>query len=168
MAKSQKEIISTVCEEGNWYVVPAYKVMLVRDSAESVKATGKKSTVKSPEDMAEILRTYLDGADRENFCIAMLDRKGNLLGLNTVSVGGLHSSIVHPREVFKPAIVIGAASIILCHNHPSGDPNPSPEDRAVTSKLASGARFLDMLILDHLIIGFEKYFSMADEGIMPN
>jgi len=75
---------------------------------------------------------------------------------------------VDPKLVFKTALDLGAAAMILVHNHPSGDPNPSPEDRAVTSKLASGARFLDMLILDHLIIGFGKYFSMADEGIMPN
>ena len=167
MAKSQKEIISTVCEEGNWYVVPAYKVTLVRDSSDSVKAAGKKTGVKSPDDMAEILRAYLDGADREHFCIAMLDRKGNLLGLNTVSVGSISSSVVHPREVFKPAIIIGASSIILCHNHPSGDTTPSREDIDVTRKLIEGGKILSIEVLDHVIIGEGTiYCSMKGQGLI--
>ena len=165
MAKSQKEIISTVCEEGNWYVVPAYKIMLVRDSSNSVKTTGKKTGVKSPDDMAEILRAYLDGADREHFCIAMLDRKGNLLGLNTVSIGTLNSSAVHPREVFKPAIVIGAASIILCHNHPSGDPTPSKEDVDVTSRLKQAGEILGIEVLDHVVIG-DTFCSLKARGLI--
>ena len=167
MAKSQKEIISNVCEEGNWYIVPSYKVMLVRDSNDSVKATGKKAGVKSPDDMAEILRAYLDGADREHFCIAMLDRKGNLLGLNTVSIGTLNSSVVHPREVFKPAIIIGASSIILCHNHPSGDTTPSREDIDVTRKLIEGGKILSIEVLDHVIIGEgTMYCSMKERGLV--
>lgn len=147
--------------------MPSYKVMLVRDSSDSVRATGKKAGIKSPDDMAEILRAYLDGVDREHFCIAMLDRKGNLLGLNTVSIGTLSSSVVHPREVFKPAIVIGAASIILCHNHPSGDTTPSREDIDVTRKLIEGGKILSIEVLDHVIIGEEtKYCSMKERGLM--
>ena len=166
MAKSKKEIISTICEGESWYIVPNYRVMLVRDSSNSVKATGKKAGVKSPDDMAAIFNSYLDGADRENFCIAMLDRKGNLLGLNTVSVGGLHSSIVHPREVFKPAIVIGAASIILCHNHPSGDTTPSKEDLEVTNLLIEAGKIIGIEILDHVIIGDDSFCSLKARGFI--
>jgi DNA repair protein RadC len=166
MGKSQKEITSNICEGESWYMVPSYKVMLVRDSAESVKATGKKSTVKSPEDMAEILRTYLDGADREHFIVAMLDRKGNMLGLNTVSIGGLSSSIAHPREVFKPAIIIGAASIILCHNHPSGDHSPSPEDIEVTRRMIDAGKILGIDVLDHIVMGDPGYCSLKGRGLI--
>ena len=146
-------------------MVPAYKVMLVRDSGESIKAAGKKQDVKNPSEIADIFNSYLDGADREHFVIAMLDRKGSLLGLNTVSVGTLSSSVVHPREVFKPAIVIGAASIILCHNHPSGDTTPSKEDIDVTRRLIDGGKLLGIEVLDHVIIG-DNYYSFKEKGMI--
>lgn len=146
-------------------MVPAYKVMLVRDSGESIKAAGKKQGVKNPSEMADIFNSYLDGADREHFVIAMLDRKGSLLGLNTVSVGTLSSSVVHPREVFKPAIVIGAASIILCHNHPSGDTTPSREDTDVTRRLVEAGKLLGIEVLDHVIIG-DNYYSFKEKGMI--
>jgi len=165
MAKSQKEITSTICEGESWYIVPNYKVMLVRDSGESVKMTGKKSVIKSPADMADMFKSYLDGADREHFVIAMLDRKGNILGLNTVSIGSISSSIVHPREVFKPAIVIGASSIVLAHNHPSGDTSPSREDIDITHKLVEGGKILNIEILDHVIIG-DSYYSFKERGLI--
>jgi DNA repair protein RadC len=165
MAKSAKEITSNICEEGAWYVVPAYKVMLVRDSSECVRATGKKHEVKSPSDMADIFKLYLDGADRENFVVAMLDRKGNILGLNTVSIGTISSSVVHPREVFKPAIVIGASSIIIAHNHPSGDTAPSREDTDVTRRLVEAGKLLGIEVLDHVIIG-DNYYSFKEKGMI--
>ena len=165
MAKSQKEITSTICEGESWYIIPNYKVMLVRDSGESVKMAGKKSVIKSPADMADMFKSYLDGADREHFVIAMLDRKGNILGLNTVSIGTVSSSIVHPREVFKPAIVIGASSIILAHNHPSGDTAPSKEDIDITRKLVEGGKILNIEILDHVIVG-DSYCSFKEKGLM--
>jgi DNA repair protein RadC len=161
---SKKQIESTVCEEGNWYWVPEYKVMLVRDSNGGAKATGKKKTLTTPDDVAEIFRTYLDGADRENFCIAMLDRKGNIIGINTVSIGSLSSSIVHPREVFKPAVILGANSLILCHNHPSGDTTPSKEDIEVTKRLVDAGKIMGIEILDHVIIG-DSYTSMRSKGL---
>lgn len=161
---SKKQIESTICEEGSWYWVPEYKVMLVRDSNGGAKATGKKKTLTTPDDVAEIFRTYLDGADRENFCIAMLDRKGNIIGINTVSIGSLSSSIVHPREVFKPAVILGANSLILCHNHPSGDTTPSKEDIEVTKRLVDAGKIMGIEILDHVIIG-DSYTSMRSKGL---
>jgi len=161
--KSQKEITAAICEGDSWYIVPSYKVMLVRDSGEGVRTTGKKREVKSPDEMAEMFRSYLDGADREHFVVAMLDRKGNILGLNTVSVGTISSSIVHPREVFKPAIVIGASSMILAHNHPGGDTFPSKEDIDVTNRLIEGGKLLGIEILDHVIIG-DNYYSFKANG----
>ena len=162
---SKKQIESTICEEGNWYWVPEYKVMLVRDSNGGVKATGKKK-LSSHDDVAGVLKTYLDGADREHFCIALLDRKGHIIGLNTVSIGGLHSSIVHPREVFKPALILGAASIILCHNHPSGDTTPSKEDLEVTNRLIEAGKIMGIEILDHVIIGDDSFCSLKARGFI--
>ena len=162
---TKKEIMSTICEGDSWYIVPAYKVMLVKDSGESVKATGTKRGVKSPADMADIFRSYLDGADREHFVVAMLDRKGNVLGLNTVSVGSLSSSVVHPRETFKPAIIMGASSIMVAHNHPSGDTTPSKEDIDVTRRLAEAGIILSIKVLDHVIIG-DNYYSFKEHGLI--
>ena len=163
---SKKQIESTICEEGNWYWVPEYRVMLVRDSNGGAKATGKKKALTTPDAVAEIFKTYLDGADREHFCIALLDRKGHILGINTVSIGSLSSSIVHPREVFKPAIVIGAASIILCHNHPSGDTTPSKEDLEVTNRLIEAGKIMGIEILDHVIIGDDSFCSLKARGFI--
>lgn len=162
---SKKQIESTICEEGNWYWVPEYRVMLVRDSNGGAKAAGKKK-LSSPGDVAGVLKTYLDGADREHFCIALLDRKGHIIGLNTVSIGGLHSSIVHPREVFKPALILGAASIILCHNHPSGDTTPSKEDLEVTNRLIEAGKIMGIEILDHVIIGDDSFCSLKARGFI--
>ncbi len=89
-----------------------------------------------------------------------------MIGINTVSIGSLTGSVVHPREVFKPAILANAASIICGHNHPSGDLEPSNEDRAITKRLVASGRLLGIDVLDHLIIGDELHFSFADNGLM--
>jgi DNA repair protein RadC len=158
----KNQIEGSVTESGTWYKIPEYKVMLVKDS----NVPSDKKRIGSPVDVVNMFESYLSGADREHFCIAMLDRKGNLIGLNTVSIGGLHSSVVHPREVFKPAIILGAASIILAHNHPSGDPTPSPEDITVTKKLVKAGRILSIEILDHVIIGDgTMYYSLKEHGV---
>jgi DNA repair protein RadC len=142
MTKKQYE--SNICESGTWYKIPTFKVWLVQEG----NVASEVRVIKSPEDVVSMFANHFKGADRENFAIALLDRKGKVLGVNTVSVGGLHSSIVHPREVFKPAVVIGAASIILAHNHPSGDTNPSREDIEITKRLIEAGRIMGIEILD--------------------
>jgi DNA repair protein RadC len=98
----------------------------------------------------------------------MLDQKNQVIGLHTVSIGSLTASIVHPRECFKPAILSNAAAIILAHNHPSGDCQPSREDRALTQRLVETGKLLGISVLDHIIIGdgTSSYFSFADEGLL--
>lgn len=100
--------------------------------------------------------------DREEFIVIPLDAKNRVLGFHTVSVGSLTASIVHPREVFKVAILANAVAVILVHNHPSGDPTPSEEDRRVTSRLKAAGEELGIPVLDHLVIGDEGYHSFAD------
>lgn len=142
------------------YRIPVYKVMLVKDS--NHKSDTK--TVKQPADAYQILSSYLQGQDCENFVVMMLDTKHKVVGLNTVSVGTLNSSLVHPREVFKPAILANAAAIILGHNHPSGDTTPSPEDLQVTSQLVDAGKLLNIAVLDHVIVGDGSFVSLRERG----
>ncbi|SDJ27569.1 JAB domain-containing protein [Salimicrobium halophilum] len=109
--------------------------------------------VRSPEDGYELLKEHLEDVDREHFVVAALDTKNQPISINTVHVGCLNSSIVHPREVMKPAILSNAASIVVAHNHPSGDPDPSKEDIKVTERLAKAGRVLGIELLDHVILG---------------
>jgi DNA repair protein RadC len=118
----------------------------------------------SPDKVAKACVDYLGNYDREHFIVILLNTKARIIGVNTVSIGSLNASIVHPREVFKPAVILGAASVILVHNHPSGDPSPSQEDLEVTKRLADAGRILGITVLDHLIIGDNCYFSFKERG----
>ena len=103
---------------------------------------------------------------REVFRVALLDAQNGLLRDVVVSEGTLSASLVHPREVFKPAILESAASLILLHNHPSGDPAPSREDVRLTRQLVESARLLDFSLHDHIVIGRGRYVSMAERGMI--
>ncbi|QGU00050.1 UPF0758 family protein [Candidatus Syntrophocurvum alkaliphilum] len=126
----------------------------------------EKIPIKSPEDVKNIVMEEMRYFDREHFRVMYLDRKGGLLFMQDVSIGGLHSSIVHPREVFKTAVKRSAASIILIHNHPSGDPTPSLEDINVTQRLIEAGKILGIEVLDHIIIGELKYNSLKEKGLI--
>ena len=106
-----------------------------------------------PEDLYRLIAPWVAHADREFFFGVYLSTKNHVLGVETISVGSLSASLVHPREVFKPALVYSAGAIAVAHNHPSGDPDPSPEDRAFTRRLAQAGEFLGIRVLDHVILG---------------
>src|SRR5215813_10042769 len=144
--------------------VPIYRVSLVRES----RLHCYHKQIRSSADASTLLHTYLAEVDREHFVVLMLDQKNTVIGINTVSVGSLTASVVHSREVFKPAILSNAAALILAHNHPSGAPQPSQEDRTLTVRLVAAGKLLGMAILDHIIIGdgTSAYFSFADEGLL--
>ena len=144
--------------------VPIYRVSLVRESRLHCYHT----QIRSSADASTLLHTYLADVDREHFVVLMLDQKNKIIGINTVSVGSLTASVVHSREVFKPAILSNAAAIILAHNHPSGQPQPSQEDRILTVRLVAAGKLLGISVLDHVIIGdgTSAYFSFADEGLL--
>ena len=143
------------------YRIPRYRVCLVREGAHSSEVRA----INSPADAYSLLRTYLDGSDREHFVTVLVDTKNKVIGINTVSVGALNTTIVHPREVFKPAILCNAASVLLAHNHPSGDATPSEDDKAVTQRLRDAGTILGITVLDHIIIG-EGYFSFKAQGLI--
>jgi len=143
--------------------VPIYRVTLVRDG----RVSCYNQQIRSSADASTLLHTYLADVDREHFVILLLNQKNRVTGVNTVSIGSLSASIVHPREVYKSAILSNAASIICGHNHPSTDCQPSREDRAITTRLVEAGKLLGISVLDHVIIGGDgRYFSFADEGLL--
>jgi len=108
----------------------------------------------------------LKSMDVETFLCLHLDSKNTIKALQVISIGSLGSSLVHPREVFRSAILNGAAGVIFAHNHPSGDPAPSKEDLDITRRLCEVGRLIGIKCLDHIIIGQGRYFSFADQGLM--
>lgn len=116
------------------------------------------------QDVFDAYSMRLRDAKQETFTVILLDSKNRYLREETVALGSLNQSIVHPREVFRPAIQGAAASVILLHNHPSGDPSPSEEDVRVTERLVEAGRLLGIRVLDHIILGEGRYFSFFDQG----
>lgn len=108
----------------------------------------------------------IENSDRENFIVICLDRQNKINAAEVVSVGGLSSTLAHPREVFKPAILASAASIILVHNHPSGDPTPSQEDIALTRRMIEAGQIIGIKVLDHVIIGTGTHVSLKARGLI--
>ncbi|HEX3030739.1 MAG TPA: DNA repair protein RadC [Bacillota bacterium] len=126
----------------------------------------QRITVRAPQDVARLLMDEMRFLDREQFRTVLLNTKNQVLELELVSVGSLSSSIVHPREVFKNPLKKSAAHLILVHNHPSGDPTPSREDIEVTNRLMEAGKILGIEILDHIIIGDNKFTSLKEEGLL--
>ena len=124
-----------------------------------------RPVISSPADVERLLRGRIANLDRENFVVVLLNTKNEVIETSTVSIGTLGASLVHPREVFKPAVRASAASVILAHNHPSGKVEPSQEDREVTSRLGEAADILGIGMLDHVIVG-DGYFSMKEHGML--
>ena len=124
-----------------------------------------RPVISSPADVERLLRGRIANLDRENFVVVLLNTKNEVIETSTVSVGTLSASLVHPREVFKPAVRASAASVILAHNHPSGKVEPSREDREVTRRLGEAAGILGIEVLDHVIVG-DGYFSMKEHGML--
>ncbi|RLQ98058.1 RadC family protein [Falsibacillus albus] len=122
--------------------------------------------IRSPEDGANYVMNDMRFLSQEHFVCLYLNTKNQVLHRQTVFVGSLNASIVHPREVFKEAFRRSAASIICAHNHPSGDPSPSREDIEVTKRLVECGKMIGIDILDHLIIGDKKYISLKEKGYL--
>lgn len=120
--------------------------------------------IQSAFDADTLVRQFIEDLDREAMVVVALNAKSEPTCLQIISTGSLNSSIVHPREVFKVAILSNAYSILLAHNHPSGDITPSQEDMSITKRLNNAAEIMGVPILDHVIIGFGKYYSFKENG----
>jgi len=146
------------------YSIPGFRIALVREPGVKLAT---RPQIRVPGEAAPMLAQYIGEADREVFVIAMLTIRHRVLGLHTVSVGCLTSSLVHPREVLKPAILSGSAAFLAAHNHPSGDPEPSAEDIALTRRLAAAGQLLGIELLDHLILGEAgRFVSLRERGVL--
>lgn len=132
----------------------------------ALKAAEARTVVHGPADAASYVMPRFRFERREHFAVLLLNAKNHILALKTISVGTLTSSVVHPREVFQAAIEQSAASVILVHNHPSGDPAPSGEDLAVTSRMVEAGEIMDIPVLDHVIVGYDKFISLKEEGMI--
>lgn len=139
------------------------RVVMVRERT----LESERLQIRSAEDAAFVLRRYLEEADREHFVAMALDTKHKVNAIHTVSIGSLDASIVHPREVFKFAFLANASAILVGHNHPSGNPEPSPEDLAVTRRLMEAGNILGIDVLDHIVLGEdEKFVSLKGRGLI--
>lgn len=127
-----------------------------------------KEPLGGPADVFERMKPYAEREVVEVFWVLCLDAHHRLIANapHAVTRGILNSSLVHPLEVFVHAIVARAWAIVLCHNHPSGDPTPSPDDEEVTKQLVEAGRVLDVPVLDHIVIGRDRYASFMDEGLL--
>ncbi len=122
--------------------------------------------VSNPADVAGVLQEYFRDKDREEFLIVLLNTANVIIGLSQISVGGLAASVVEPRQVFKVAILANAAALILAHNHPSGNVEPSREDIRITRQLVEAGQLMGIPVHDHLIIAGATYMSFAERGLM--
>jgi DNA repair protein RadC len=123
--------------------------------------------IQGPEDVVALMAPHLRKLPQEEFHVLLLNTRHDILGSRMVSRGILDASLVHPREVFAPALEARAASVVLVHNHPSGDPTPSPEDRRVTETLTEAGGILGIRVLDHLVIGDPGWCSVSTPRAMP-
>lgn len=140
-----------------------YKIQLVKES----NYIADRKIIRSPNDCFELMKVICGTCVTEQFNIIMLSTKNHVLGISTISTGTLNTSIVHPREIFQVALLQGmVASIILVHNHPSGDANPSQEDLALTKKLVEAGKVLDIPVIDHIIVGDNTYASLKEKGVI--
>jgi DNA repair protein RadC len=122
--------------------------------------------IKTPGDIAEIFIPLLKDDLKEKFIVVCLNSANKIIKIETISVGSLNSSVVHSREIFKAAIENSSASIILIHNHPSGNPEPSNEDIAITKKIVEAGKILDIPVFDHLIIAGNLFTSFVEKRII--
>lgn len=124
----------------------------------------ERTVVKHPDDAADYLMSDLAQLMQEHFVVLFLNVKNEIIHKQTIFIGSLNASIVHPREIFREAVKRSAASIICAHNHPSGNPTPSPEDIEVTKRIAEAGGIIGIELLDHIIIGDYRYISMKGKG----
>ena len=147
--------------------ISTYRIALVRDR----RVAFESSQLINSQQSQPLIRKLIESQgqpDREQFCVILLNSKNEIIGLNIVSTGDLTSAKIHPREVLKPAILSNSAAMILCHNHPSGDLSPSPEDIEITKIIVQASKIMGIQVHEHLIISMQddSYYSFADHGII--
>jgi len=133
---------------------------------EDLEPEVKDFDVKNPEGVVKAIRASIKDKAKEHFKLILLNPRNKIIGISTISIGTLNASLVHPREVFKDAIMHSAASVVLAHNHPSGDPEPSEDDIKITKRLIEAGKILGVEVIDHIIIAKDGFKSFAKEGLI--
>lgn len=131
----------------------------------ATQTAGDKTIVNSPEDAADLVQFEMSALEQEQLRVILLNTRNHVLAVKTIYQGSLNSSQVRVGELFRPAIRENAAALIVIHNHPSGDPSPSPDDVAITKAIISAGKLLDIQVLDHLIIGQGRFISLNRRGL---
>jgi len=143
--------------------IPSLTVSVVRDGASKID---ERPTLNNPDKVAALMRAIVGADEREHFVVFHLDARQKVRGYAVVSIGTLTASLVHPREVFRAAIVAGAAAVVVAHNHPGGDAGPSPEDEETTRRLVHAGALLGIPVLDHVIVTADGYTSFLMSGLL--
>jgi len=149
--------------------VPAMKVVAMFEifrRTSRLESKGFKVKIKNAEDVYNYFKDTLANKNKEHFIALFLDTKNRIIGEEVVSVDTLNSSIIHPREVFSSAIKASASSVVIVHNHPSGDCKPSEEDKQITKMLCDAGKILGIKVLDHVIIGKDGFIEVKENGVM--
>jgi DNA repair protein RadC len=160
--------VERLCRVTGVGVARASRVMAAIELGKRVlkSSRGDRKTVRCPADAAGMVMEDMMNLDREHFKVMLLDSKNAVISVETVSIGTVNASIVHPREVLKPALEKSATSIILVHNHPTGSVSPSREDILITRRFAKCGRILGIDVVDHIIVGDNNYVSMKEGGYL--
>lgn len=158
---TESSTYDNLLNEDGWYKLPVYRCMVVREHEENATT----ETIRSPQDANDILGAYLGGLDREHLVVLMLDNKNGIIGINTVAIGSGNAAHVDVKDIFKPAIIVNALNIIIAHNHPSGDPTPSPEDVRLTEMIVKAGQLLGITVLDHIVVGHKRFVSLKERGV---
>jgi DNA repair protein RadC len=160
--------VERLCRISGMGVARASRVMAAIELGKRVlkSSRGDRKTVRCPADAAGMVMEDMMNLDREHFKVMLLDSKNAVISVETVSIGTVNASIVHPREVLKPALEKSATSIILVHNHPTGSVSPSREDILITRRFEKCGRILGIDVVDHIIVGDNNYVSMKEGGYL--
>ena len=127
---------------------------------------GDPPAISCPEDVRRLLAPEMSALAQEQLRVLLLDTRNHVVGQRVIYQGNVNSSMVRPAEVLRPAVIEAVPAVIVSHNHPSGDPTPSPEDAAITGKLFQAAKLLGIDLLDHVVIGGERFASLKEQGLM--
>ena len=126
----------------------------------------KDFDIKEPQSVVKAIRASIKDKAKEHFKLILLNTRNKIIGISTVSIGTLNTSLAHPREIFKEAIIHNAMSVVLAHNHPSGDSEPSEDDLKITKRLVESGKILNIEVIDHIIIGKNNFCSFKEKGLL--
>ena len=143
--------------------IPEVRVALIREKTLKYDAS---RLIHCSDDAAAILKEFFSDKDREHFVLLLMTTRHNIIGLNVAHIGSESESVASPASCLKAALLANAQAVILAHNHPSGCPSPSVEDKALTKKFVEAFRLCDIQVLDHIVIGGDEHFSFADSGLI--